>query len=991
MSEEQSITASNAATQKEHSPCGLIIRLEKDVLWSKRNGRDSVLGYFDHIKFQPVDNWLGFSPRTTAVDFEASAKDGDAFENSVNEKFLSMYPLKLLFPEQSVMDGLHQNFGLSYGSWRGDISALLEQNPYLTFLLVNLTDAFKGEIPRDPCGEQLKRFADVIRQGMFLFPDDEAKNPVSYRSDWAREANFCILPSLGYSDYGIILAETSWRFAPALIEFLHRAVYKPDASEAIPILSTDYVIPAYHSVDNQNKGFCRNIQLSMRVHLRPGVAMSDLKRTAGDGINVYQLSGSSDCILEATNAAAFHSLLRISASGFNGDDSAEGKIRNLIVNTEASIRCPVSDVVIPDRSQAVKQIEASGLIEPQISKLREVLKSYWNLLRDENRHMRQFNSMWTWVTTIENICKGPHNRSLQQIIGPWLDAFTDCLCRCVRQTAKCALPPGDAVELRQWLEYVDNMMETFIVEAGSLLADLSRSDCYFMESERYNHPSVSSATSLLIAYNRWQNQFVEDVLAEDPSNQCRYAFLVRSGGCDSTTTNNIFFSLEPEVVFDQNHDRGILKESMPLITQMSEMSLFDCGGTVLRMTHECMHYCGERRRQKRAGYIIQFAARIFGEQLAFRLFSMENYPRLIAKNLRKKFLVDDEDLTAAISNAWEDGWNVFREKIARWIEDRLDCCYKKDSSSWNEQDYMIDSLRQWMLDKLTSIFILFCPDAGHGYPYSDLAEFLCREQRMIARQFYDRCDAEVRKKYKGITCLALDRRQVEAYLRGEKDSGSLMQSVVWTLNQLLITPASRSEPMDAHDGFYGNDLFSMLGNVVFDCFSECFADVEACRRLDAGLVDYLLGFVFEDWNVAEAVPLDAPFLFRIPAVLRVCFRSALDEQGTALSEESANDVRGAVECLVKCGMAETRRNEEELIDRVNELLRQYQAFVWIAEPLEEYMRMCDTYYKENPHPKMEKYQAAFQRIRLLDSRNASNVARLFTNLMTIGEVNGVGS
>lgn len=992
VAKQKNLTVPTVAAQGGQQPCGLIIKLEKDVLWSKRGGNNSVLGYFDHMKFQPVDNWLGFSPRTTAVEFHNNGKE--ALEDAINESLLSMYPIKLLFPEERVMDELNQSTGLSYTSWRGDISSLLEQNAYLTVLLVNLTDEFKGEIPRDPCGEQLKRFADVIRQGKFLFPADGSGELVPYQQDWARESNFCIMPSLGYSDYGIILAEKNWCFAPVLIEFLHRAAYtRPGTSTSIPILSTDYVIPAYHSVNGKDvpkEEPCSSIQLSMRIHLRPGITMLDLKQATGDGIDVYQLSGSSDCILETTNESAFRRLLCISASSSAGNSSVEGKIRTLIVSTEASFRCPVSETAIPHENQLM-EIKASDLIKAQIKNLREVLKSYWVLLRKENRHMRQFNSMWNWVTTIENICKGPHNRTLQQIMRPWLDAFTDCLRRCVEQTTEISKKtPRDEDPLRQWLEYVGDMMDIFIVEAGSLLADLSRSDCFFMESERYNHASVSSATSLLIAYNRWQNQFVKDVLAEDPDNMCRYAFLVRSGGCDTTSTNNIFHSLEPEIV-KLSDGREILKESMPLITQMSEMSLFDCGGTVLRMTHECMHYCGERQRRERGMYIIQFAARNFGDQLASCLFSEENYPQLITHNLRGKFFLDDKDLTEAITAAWMHSWEQLRTRITEWIEAKLTNCYNGEDKRWSERNYMCDSLRQWMLEKLSCLFNVLSPDEKHNHSYSELAEFLCREQRIAARDFYDRCDGEIRKKNRSITCLALDRRQVDAYLRGEKDAGSLLQSVVWILNQFLINPVYKAELADLNDDSGGNDVFKTLGKVVFDCFSECFADVEACNRLQVSLVDYLLGFVFEDWNVQNAVPLEAPYHFRIPAVLHVCFRSSLDEEGTALSEDTANDIRNAVESLVKCGMVEQRKNAEQLICRTNELLKKYQELKWIAEPLEDYMWACIRHYKEQPHPNMEKYQVAFQRIRLLDSRNAGNVARLFTNLIMIGEVNSIGS
>lgn len=62
--------------------------------------------------------------------------------------------------------------------------------------------------------------------------------PRPYDRAWAQDANFCIMPSLGYSDYCILLAERDWHFAPVLIEFLHRAGYEgKDARPLVPIYS----------------------------------------------------------------------------------------------------------------------------------------------------------------------------------------------------------------------------------------------------------------------------------------------------------------------------------------------------------------------------------------------------------------------------------------------------------------------------------------------------------------------------------------------------------------------------------------------------------------------------------------------------------------------------------------------------------------------------------------------------------------------------------
>lgn len=1004
MAEERDKADTYQTVQEDGEPCGLIVKLEKNILWSERCGNDPILGYFDHMEFQPIDSWLKFSPRTTAVELDET--DG---KDRIEEHPLSMYPIKLLFPEQVVMDALNEIAGLDYTAWRGTIPELLKDNPCITVLLVNLTDEFKGEFPRDPCGKQLRQFAETIGSGQFLCPDNVEGQLIDYNRAWAQEAHFCIMPSLGYSDYCILLAERDWHFAPVLIEFLHRAGYMvPDTGSVIPILSTDYVIPAYHATRNEteSEAWQCGVQLSMRIHLRPGVNMLALKQAMGEGIDIYQLSGSSDCALEARDETGFNRLLNLVESERSKGDREVREFQNLVVSTETSLRRLIPSTIPPCQTQMVP-VTPSSRVQGQIAELREVLQSYWSLLRDEKHHMRQFNSMWTRVTSIENICREPHNRSLQEIMGPWLDSFTDCLRRCVEQAMADARPISrNEDRLYRLLKYVDEILETFIAEAGSLLADLSRSDCFFMESERYNHASVSSATALLIAYNRWQNQFVEDVLREDLDNHCQYAFLVRSGGCDTTTTNNIFYSLEPEIVLAKDGRREVLKESMPLITQMSEMSLFDCGGTVLRMTHECMHYCGERQRRERVQYIIGFAARYFGDYLAHILFDEVAYPQRIIENLRRSFMVSSKDLSDAILKAWTQGVEGLCRKIANQLEEELNCYYEADCKDWHEQNYLSDDLCQWMLEKLALLFYPYrWSEQKNSYPYSALVKFLRNEQRKTVLEFYDNCDAEIRKEASEITCLALDRSQIEAYIAAEElaeknaegrskdweetDCNSLTRVILCVLNQLLTDPDYKVEMPVTGNSFQGKGVLHALGPVIFDCFSECFADVEACRRLDVKIEDYLIGFAFEEWNVPNAIPLDAPFLFRIPAVLRVCFGDMLDG-GASLSREAEDRLRAAMDSLVRHGMPELRRNEEELIVRTNQLLEQYQPLVWMAQPLEAYMRECDQFYQASPHSSMLKYQNAFRQIRLLGGEENGNVAQLFTSLVTIGEVSCVG-
>lgn len=180
-------------------PSGLLINIEKNIL-GQHNKNDGVLGYYDRIEIKPVYHWFDYSPQ------KALPGGGMARKQTI-----SFYPIKLLFPEPDVIRALESN-GLDYTSWQGKLSeSHMSENdlygffaafPCVTVALVNLTDKFKGDFPREVCDGQLKRFAKVI--GGF--------KRTLQRIDGVdfSKAHCCVLPTLGYSDYCILLAEHHW-------------------------------------------------------------------------------------------------------------------------------------------------------------------------------------------------------------------------------------------------------------------------------------------------------------------------------------------------------------------------------------------------------------------------------------------------------------------------------------------------------------------------------------------------------------------------------------------------------------------------------------------------------------------------------------------------------------------------------------------------------------------------------------------------------------
>ena len=140
---------------------------------------------------------------------------------------------------------------------------------------------------------------------------------------------------------------------------------------------------------------------------------------------------------------------------------------------------------------------------------------------------------------VQNICLQPHAGALRSLLRDLMINFSQCVEKCAGYLERENGPDPDEME-----EHIG----LFSGVVSSFLEDLSRSDCFYMEREKYNHTSVSSATGLLIAYNRWLNEFTDAVRnATQKESRCDYAFLVTCGGRDQTQTLDAFYFLEPEV------------------------------------------------------------------------------------------------------------------------------------------------------------------------------------------------------------------------------------------------------------------------------------------------------------------------------------------------------------------------------------------------------------------------------------------------------------
>lgn len=967
--------------ERETTPCGLRIKLEKDPLGIRRVSSDNVLGYYDRLSIQTVQKWLEFSPRNTAPQPKIPAESA--------AQPISAYPIKLLFPNAKTVQKLKE-LGLCYDVWQNSspddhFQLLFNEYPCITVILANLTDKFKGKLPRNICEDQIVRFAECVKAGA-----DDPK--VSYDAAALQAAHFCIMPSLGYSDYCILLAEQTWKCALPVMEYLHAAT----DDEGNPVLSTDYMMPAFHVVGGTALEpdvypfWDEQCRLCVRVNLRPGVSMQQLKITAGGNTDVYQVSGAVDCLLVARNEEGVRNILHMLMPKEAGADC----LGNMVLSTESTIRRLIE--VESQKPSERTSIEIPHIMSDVFAELWEALSKYRNCLETGNRHMRQLSALYEQVTAIENICSEFHNESIQRVMAQWLPAFTGCLEKCVEKIdfyMHESYKGNDCKEiLAELWHQTEEALGHFIQQVGSFVADLSRSDYYFMETEKCNHPSVSSATALLVAYNRWQNSFVEDVVKENIGSDGQpssYPFLVRSGGCDSTHTTNLFYFLEPDT-----NNGTLMREELPLISQMSEMSLFDCGGAVFRMTHECMHFCGDRLRTERFTQIIAFVSKFYGEILTSAFLDPSAYLDRYITQLDEQFSLSDDNLTREMQGAWFKVYNTLKITISDKIKEELTSRFEKEKQSWTEKDYLSSESKAWIKEQLFDLFSGYEFDKDIRWKFSVFAEFLYVEQIRAVSILYAHYDVITQKHRDTLNIFALESRKVSQFFSTDEneptnhrrtEDQSLRRWIILVLNQFLIDEEYHGKENNEPYQLRNENVDRVLDEVVFECFSEGFADLQACLRLDADMTDYLLSFVFEQWDPDVAFPLSASYICRVPAVLRVCFDDKLSKEKNELTDKAQSELKNAINQIQKHGNINHCIDCDALIKRVNNLLEQYCFCEDIAAELERYLNSCkDSYTEENPHTDMQRYSKAFKKIRLSAiSTDSDSVTEMFQCLSMI--------
>lgn len=889
-------------------PTGLLVKVEKTGgAFTQPAIRGLAIGYYDCVSIHPMQKWFEFSP-----DHLHDGNDGGT------------YMMKLCCPSEPVRAKLEQQ-GLCYDRWVNDLEALVDEKPCVSVVLINLMDSFKYPDGKDTHSDL---FSDILLKLVEL---------LELPADELQAASCCILPSLGYSDYGILFAEKSWNLALRLMSKLHQI---KDANGQ-PILSTDYSIPAYFGTTVPETGslFPENVQLASRLTLKPGYTPEHIAHVVnGQDIQVYEINDTADCLL-ISKGRPEHLLRNLL------------QIRGILPEGEVSLR----DMVISSKSRFHQKVDTTALNGvdplpeaeiPYLTALKNTLCQYREQLSRFGMNLRQSNALLETTSSLYQVCTRPHNKDLREALEPLVNAFTFCM-NGVNQILADADRPEE-LPSNIW-EELDHTLNTFRERVGGFVSDLTRSDCFSMEREQYNHPSVGSGTMLLLGLNRIINELSREIQQHSGYEKCEHGFLLTSGGCDTTLTHRMFDFLQPDE-FDSNDDPV---ESLPFVMQVAEIGLFDSSSTMLRLVHEIMHVCGDRCRKNRALLIQKFLSIWLGTELASALFREDQ------RTLEDMLHTQKTGSSSSFDSALQEHTSALGKVLTKMILDNLQ--QRWDAMGTDRAELQMSfSYIDWLRFSLNDIF----EGASRAFrlPETEMCKTPLAEKMLSelvsarAGLWYDW--AQVWNREFGVSYSRCNLvYEKNNYWREQLDASPIPYLSFY---RTLQDTASLLNEVGSNSTAHVEDVFYI--------FSESFSDFSAHAILGSQWVDYLLCFLMENGSVEQVMPDSLLNRFRIPFVLR----SVYGLSGSLADSGNAQVLQEAVEALRHHDAQISDETVQSLVQRIDALLQWYDQpeAAPLSDLLVQYWQDCADTMKA--YTGFSRYRAMFRKFSSLRSSGSSD-------------------
>ena len=888
-----------------------------------------MLGYYDGLDIYTVDEWYSLRPKGL---LERN------LQIEIDSPYIDQYTIRAFVPDNS--DELDK-LGFSYELWKeiGRISAkdyekhmqeIRENYPFVCMSLINVTEEFvKAQ-------NGLEKM-----QGMLI---QTLQNCVNTAGCNLHELHCAVFPSIGYSDFIIVFMTDNLKQPADIINKMKNVTVE----EKVTMISSCYSICGF---DKSYRGKVTeksdpNIKISMRINFQTGVSTGyflkclkseelsgkdnqTLKEFIGEyEKNYYITFGNSDCLILPNQS--LEQCLKWYGKG-NILNPSNPLFSKYIANVRTSVNV-IGDEIAFEESVQTNTVNMEFYEET----FKAFIKEYNSFLKKSKKPIRSSRAMSQIMKNFLNVAKSSHGFDIRQIVGDTFQSMIKNMTYYMnleerKDTSEMSEETKNEnheynYKIKKEKNYIVEVQNEFKEFMGVFISDLIRSDRPFIEGNVLTHSSIGSATKLLFGYSGMLRKMLKECGMEN-----KFSFLVSSGGCDRTEAIDLFDFA------DRSSD---IKK--PIFIIIPEMSLYDVQGTLFRILHEYMHFIGDRKRKERYRCIVNALSKYIAWEIAELDFNSQRKNMHIEKAIYHLPTNMKNELKKDIENKWQALKKEVQEKIAKEISSER---VFSDYESNGEEAFYAATLKESVLH-IESIVDIF------SVTEIDFANEKCNNiQKKIYtilynadEQFVEFIKDKLEKIYsdnseKGKSSL-LPLQSYEMLLQNYKYRDSNPKEYDIKLKKFIeqyMDSLLRNFPLNTGGSivFQAKYDYETILNEIIAATIETFSDCAAVNTIDMKIEDFLLSFIYEIWDINQALPKTVGNTLRIGADLQILYGVT-----GKLNDDVKNRVRKKVMEREKQGYK--HRYEEEMLERIDDILQGYSfpEFEGVRGEIENYLRQC---------------------------------------------------
>lgn len=888
---------------------GYLFTLKKRMQYKEQDDNEKyeyvVFGYYDGLKITSVKKWYDFRPR--GIEKLNGVK-------TLNDPFIDQYTIKTIIPP-NYADLIAQ--GVNYDIWSEKKGKGKNNFPYVAMVSIHLSESF------------LKEVKDIPQMSQLLV---ERINVVADKENIAMETLNCgVFPSLGFSDIVIAFMIDNFVSVSKIVNGLRIWIRNKKI-----VISSCYTVCGINCLykGQVNKKEDNSYTLSIKVSLKEGISTKKFIGELGEKLG-EKLFGNCMCQERQECISEIITDINHSCSTFGNVDCLISPrkyingyllqfLKDGIFNVSSKLyQNYISDIRTTigifetgplkynkEDYNDILDIELKALTEKRYAKKTEFGKFISVLeskVEELNYPIRSIRALQGMLKNFENIAYTTHGFDVRNSIEPIFGRFFKYVEKIVKE--------NDLININCAFDLID----VFRDNIGDYLMDLIRSDKPFIEGNMLVHPSIGSATKLLFAYSVVLNE-ISSALIKSEEDDNIY-FVVMSGGTDKIISLDLFDFYEESQL------------NKPVFVTIPEMALYDIQGTLFRLLHECMHFCGKRRRKKRYDLMRRCISDFMAFQLSDIVFDCDEKLKQILPDING--FLSKKEIEGVKCNL-EKELIIIRNEVRGELFELFNNMehYKIIEASRDSRKYYFENLvRELDSTKCRKAGVFNSDFFARNFIAQSSLELMDKIYSCILKYqlvWAEKLNAVLEKEGIAYFYPYINSKKIQILLENRTDKDAYIDGLIELYFKCFFEDAGTVD--------YVNDLgiytYLQVFNLLKTALSEGYSDSCAAKLLGMSVEDFLLAFIYDKMLLDKAMPLNLENALRMGANLKIVFGIEV------IDKRLKNALKTRAKSWECYGFI--YNNVDEYIKRLTKLLEWYNSKPCqiFAPYIEDYLKEC---------------------------------------------------